>query len=144
MAFTLQYLIINLKMELGPKGLRSSGMIVADLASRLVQKIVSAAAVALAAALLLGLQGLEVALVMHWVDTLTCLEVDEHVIVLDGAVPVVVLRGKLDGVALSVVVHLLGTGPQVTADPIAVFVPRRNRLHGDGSIETNASSTTPG
>ena len=129
----------NLKMELGPKDL--GGMIVAALAlaSRLVQKIVSAAS-----ALLSGLQSLKVALVVHWVDALPGLDIDEHVIVLDGAVPVVVLGGKLDGVALSVVVHLLGTGPQMTADPIAVFVPRGNRLDGDGGIETDASSTTPG
>ena len=112
--------MINLKMELGPTDL--GGMIVAALASRLVQKIVSAAVVALAA-LLLGLQGLEVALVVDWVDPLPGLDVDKHVIVLDGPVPVVVLGGKLDGVALSVVVHLLGAGPQMTADPIAVFVP---------------------
>lgn len=137
------YLIINL----GPTGL--GGMIVAALASRLVQKIVSSAAggtyvyIALAA-LLLGLQSLEVALVVHWVDPLPCLEVDEHVIVLDGPVPVVVLGGKLDGVALGVVVHLLGAGPQMTADPIAVFVPRGDGLDSDGGIEADASSSTSG
>ena len=133
--------MISLKMELGPTDL--GGMIVAALASRLVQKIVSAAAVALAA-LLLGLQGLEVALVVHWVDPLPGLDVDKHVIVLDGPVPVVVLGGKLDGVALSVVVHLLGAGPQMTADPIAVFIPGWDRLDSDGSIERDASSSAPG
>ena len=125
-------------------------MIVAALASRLVQKIVSSAAAggrstrSALAALLLGLQSLEVALVVHWVDPLPCLEVDEHVIVLDGPVPVVVLGGKLDGVALGVVVHLLGAGPQMTADPIAVFVPRGDGLDGDGGIEADASSSTSG
>ena len=132
----------NLKMELGPKDL--GGMIVAALAlaSRLVQKIVSAAAAL--AALLSGLQSLKVALVVHWVDALPGLDIDEHVTVLDGAVPVVVLGGKLDGVALSVVVHLLGACPQMTADPIAVFVPGWNRLDSDGSIERDASSSTSG
>ena len=120
-------------------------MIVAALASRLVQKIVSSAAGGSAlAALLLGLQSLEVALVVHWVDPLPGLDVDKHVIVLDGPVPVVVLGGKLDGVALGVVVHLLGTGPQMTADPIAVFVPRGDGLDGDGGIEADASSSTSG
>ena len=124
-------------MELGPTDL--GGMIVAALASRLVQKIVPAAATH---ALLLGLQRLKVALVVHWVDPLTGLNVDEHVVVLDGLVPVVVLGGKLDRVALGVVVHLLGAGPQMTADPVAVFAPRGDRLDGDGGIEADASLST--
>lgn len=132
-------------MELGPTDL--GGMIVAALASRLVQKIVPAAAALVRRrggrhALLLGLQRLKVALVVHWVDPLTGLNVDEHVVVLDGLVPVVVLGGKLDRVALGVVVHLLGTGPQMAADPVAVFAPRGDRLDGDGGIEADASLST--
>ena len=78
---------------------------------------------------------------MHGVDLLAGLDVDKHVRIFDGEVPIAVLGGKLDGVALSVAVHLFGTGPQMAADPIAVRVACRDRLDGDGGIETDTSST---
>ena len=81
---------------------------------------------------------------MDGMNSLTGLGVNIHIRLLDGSLPVVVLGGKLDGVALGVEVHLFGTGPQVTADPVAVFVPRGDRLHSNGGIETHASSSTSG
>lgn len=48
---------------------------------------------------------------MHRVHLLAGLDVDKHVRIFDDEVPIAVLGGKLDGVALSVAVHLFGTGP---------------------------------
>ena len=48
---------------------------------------------------------------MHRVHLLAGLDVDKHVRIFDGEVPIAVLGGKLDGVALSVAMHLFGTGP---------------------------------